>query len=193
MRIRFSKHIIILILIPILISGGSCNKEEDKVKYNGEAVFSSEKIQNGDIYIVNGFSFEKGKNIPYTLTSSSPPDIIVSNLTDVLNNITGAVLNSPDNEEAFYLNRTETSYSGAKEWFDNYSEITATNFIPLTDSVKLYQVWTIKTTAGKFAKILIKNIKIITESSVQDYIDITVDYEYQPDGTRIFRGNRSGT
>ena len=178
--------------MPILIAGGSCDNEEDKVKYKGEAIFSSEKIQNGDIYIVYGFSFEKGENIPFTLTSGSPPDIIVSNLTDVQNNITGAVLNSPDNEEAFSLNRIDDNYAEAKEWFDSYSEVTVTDFNPLVDSVELYQVWTIQTAAGKFAKILIKDIEIITNSSVQDYIEITVDYEYQPDGTRIFRGNRSG-
>jgi hypothetical protein len=192
MRKKFSKHLIILILLPILIAGGSCDNEEDKVKYKGETIFSSEKIQNGDIYIVYGFSFEKGENIPYTLISGSPPDIIVSNLTDVQNNITGAVLNSPDNEEAFSLNKIDDNYAEAKEWFDSYSEVTVTDFIPLVDSVELYQVWTIQTTAGKFAKILIKDIEIITNSSVQDYIEITVDYEYQPDGTRIFRGNRSG-
>jgi hypothetical protein len=192
-RKKFSKHIIILILLPILITGGSCDNKEDKVKYKGEAIFSSEKTQNGDIYIVYGFLFEKGENIPYTLTSGSPPDIIVSNLTDVQNNITGAVLNSPDNEEAFSLNRIDDNYAEAKEWFDSYSEVTVTDFNPLVDSVELYQVWTIQTAAGKFAKILIKDIEIITNSSVQDYIEITVDYEYQPDGTRIFRSNRSGT
>jgi hypothetical protein len=193
MKIKLSKHILILILLPILISGGSCKKEEDNVKYKGETIFSSEKIQNGDIYIVYGFSFEQGKDIPYTLTGGSPPDIIVSNVTDVLNNITGAVLNSPDNDKAFYLNRIEASYAEVKNWFDNYSEVTVTDFNPLADSVELYQVWTIQTAAGKFAKILIKDIEIITGSSVQDYIEVTVDYEYQPDGTRIFRSNRSGT
>lgn len=183
----------IFILFSILICAGSCDDDEDIIKYKGEAIFSSEKFQNGNIYIVYGFSFEKGENIPYTLTSGSSPDIIVSNLTDIQNNITGAVLNSPDNEEAFYLNTTGTSYSEVREWFDDYNEVTVTDFIPLVDSVELYQVWTIQTPAGKFAKILVKDIEIITSSSIQGYIEITVDYEYQPDGTRIFRTNRSGS
>jgi hypothetical protein len=103
------------------------------------------------------------------------------------------VLNSPDNEEAFYLNTTGGSYSEAKDWFDSYAEVTTANFLPLTDSIELYQVWTIQTAAGKYAKILIREIEIISGVSLEDYVDITVDFEYQPDGTRIFRTNRSGS
>lgn len=178
-------HWILVILSFIIVA--SCDEDEETIKYQGEVILSSEKIQNGDIYIVYGFSFEKGEDVPYTLTGGSPPDIIVSNLTDVQNNITGAVLNSPDNIEAFYLNMTGTSYTEAKDWFDSYQEVTATDFEALSDSVELYQVWTIQTTAGKFAKILIKQIDVFTDSPVQDYIELTVDYDYQPDGSRIFR------
>src|SRR4030042_3059652 len=192
-KMKLAEYKSVLFLLLVLIIGGSCNNNEETVKYKGVTILSSEKkLQNGDIYIVYCCSFEQGENIPYTLISGSPPDIIVSNLTDVQNNITGAVLNSPDNEEAFSLNRIDDNYAEAKEWFDSYSEVTVTDFNPLVDSVELYQVWTIQTAAGKFAKILIKDIEIITNSSVQDYLEITVDYEYQPDGTRIFRGNRSG-
>jgi hypothetical protein len=156
-------------------------------------VLSSEKIQEGDIYIVYGYSFEKGKNIPFTLVGSSKPDIIVSNLTDVMNKILGAVLNSPDNEEAFYFNFKGSDYTEAKEWFDNYSEVTAVNFKPISDSLEFNQVWTLQTAAGKFAKFLVKDIDFLPDIATADYIDVTVDFEYQPDGTRIFRTNRSGS
>ena len=193
---KLSIHIIIL--LSILLCAGSCDDKEDIIKYKGEAVISSEIIQeNVNLYIVYGFSFEKGKNIPYYLTSSTPPDLIITKLAELNDSITGAVLNSPENEEAFYLNTTGTSYTEAKEWFDNYGEVTATDFIALVDSVELYQVWTLQTAAGKFAKILIKNIDKMTNGTIQDYsddyIDITIDYEYQPDGTRNFRTNRSGS
>lgn len=186
MKVRSSLYIILLVLSVVLFSAISCEEEKKPVKYEGEVVLSSEKIQEGDIYIVYGFSFEKGENIPYSLTSGTPPDIIVSNLTDVQNNITGAVLNSPDNTEAFFQNFTGSTYEEAKNWFDNYNEVTATEFIPLVDSVELFQVWTIQTSAGKFAKILIRKMDIITDNALQDYIDITAEYKYQPDGSRIF-------
>ena len=189
---KMVQHIWALILFLFLITMGSCDEDEDTVKYSGVAILSSEKTQNGDIYIVYGFSFEKGKSVPYTLTGGSPPDVIVNNLTDVLNNIIGAVLNSPDNEEAFCLSIAVENYADAKDWFDNYNEVTATDFIALSDTVKLYQVWTLQTAGGKFAKILIKQIDIITSGPIDDYIEITVDYAYQPDGTRIFRSNRTG-
>ncbi len=191
MRTYWFKHGLILFLF--LMISASCDDKEETVKYQGTIVLSSEKIQEGDIYIVYGYSFEKGKNVPFTLVGASKPDIIVSNLTDVMNNIKGAVLNSPDNEEAFYLNTTGTTYNEAKDWFDSYGEVTATNFKAISDSIELYQVWTIQTAAGKYAKLLIREINIVTGISSEDYIDITVDFEYQPDGTRIFRTNRSGS
>ncbi len=191
MKTYWFKHGLILFLF--LMISASCDDKEETVKYQGTIVLSSEKIQEGDIYIVYGYSFEKGKNVPFTLVGGSKPDIIVSNLTDVMNNIKGAVLNSPDNEEAFYLNTTWTTYNEAKDWFDSYGEVTATNFKAISDSIELYQVWTIQTAAGKYAKLLIREINIVTGISSEDYIDITVDFEYQPDGTRIFRTNRSGS
>jgi hypothetical protein len=190
---RIYRYIQGLIFVLVLIATASCDDKEETIKYQGTIVLSSEKIQEGDIYIVYGYSFEKGKSVPFTLVSSSKPDIIVSNITDVMNNIIGAVMNSPDNEEAFYLNTTGSSYSEAKEWFDNYSEVTATNFKAISDSLELYQVWTLQTAAGKYAKLLIREINNITGVSSEDYIDITVDFEYQPDGTKIFRTNRSGS
>lgn len=180
----------ILFLLSLMILTISCDEEDEQIEYQGEMILSSEKIQNGDIYIVYGFSFEKGENVSYTLTGGSPPDLIASNLTDVQNNITGAVLNSPDNIEAFYLNLAGTSYTEAKAWYDSYQEVTATDFEAISDSIELYQVWTVQTTAGKFAKLLIKEIEIFTDSPIQDYIELTVDYEYQQDGSRTFRTNR---
>jgi hypothetical protein len=191
----FSTGLLLLVLTSLLLVAISCDEDEDNIKYKGEIVLSSEKFQNGEIYIVYGFAFEKGENVPYTLTGGSPPDIIVSNLTDVLNNITGGVLNSPNNIEAFFLNMTGANYAEAKDFFDSYLEVTATNFEAISDSVQLYQVWTVQTTSGKFAKLLIKGINIIEEPlppSPDDYMEITVDYEYQPDGTRTFDSNRSG-
>jgi hypothetical protein len=183
-----------LILLLILMASVSCDNEEDTIKYKGTIILSSEKkMQPGDIYVVYGYSFEKGKNVPYTLMGGSKPDIIVSNVTDIMNNITGAVLNSPDNEEAFYLNTAGTNYNEAKDWFDNYNEVTATNFKAISDSLELYQVWTLQTAAGKYAKLLIRDIDYFDSSSSAGYIDITLDFEYQPDGTRIFRTNRSGS
>lgn len=189
----FSAGLLVVILLSLIMIAASCDDNNDTIQYKGEVILSSEKFQSGDIYIVYGFSFEKGENVPFTLTGGSQPDIIVSNLTDIMNKITGAVLNSPNNVEAFYLNLTASSYEEARQFFDSYQEVTATQFKAISDTVELYQVWTVQTIAGKFAKLLVKKLDIITTSPVQDYVDIIVDYEYQPDGSRIFRSNRSGS
>lgn len=184
----------ILLIIIVVIPGISCDDNVETIEYKGDVILSSEIIQESEnMYIVYGFSFEKGKNIPFYLTSSSPPDIIVTTRETIQgDSITGAILNSPNNDEAFYLNYVSSDYSDALAWFENYNEVTATNFIPMADTVKLFQVWTIHTTAGKYAKLLIKKVDIIP-SSPKDYVEVTVDYEYQPDGTNIFRANRSGS
>jgi len=175
--------LVILVSCILLISG--CEKNDNNVKYEGEAVFTSEKIKSGDIYLVYGFSFEKGENILYTLTTHPVPDILVTNETDVENNIIGAVLNCPDNEKAFHLNDSFSTVADAETFFNSYLEMVDSVFYPLAENIQENQIWTIQTSSKKFAKILIREISVKT-SPVSAYVDIKVRYKYQPDGSRSF-------
>ena len=75
----FLRGLIFLLLLMALVS---CDDKEDAVKYKGTIIISSEKkMQPGDIYVVYGYSFEKGKNVPYTLMGGSKPDIIAVSYT----------------------------------------------------------------------------------------------------------------
>lgn len=163
-----------------------CEMDDKEIKYEGEAVFTSERTKSGDTYLSLGFSFEKGDNIPYTLSGGSIPDILVTNITDVSNNIIGAVLNSPGNEEAFSLTGSFGTIGEAESFFNSYSEVMDSIFHPLTENILMNQVWTIHTKSKKYAKILIREINIREDSPISHYVEIKVRYKYQPDGSKLF-------
>lgn len=177
------KGIILICCCLVFLTG--CEKNDGNIKYEGEAVFTSERMPSGETYLVYGFSFEKGENVPFTLTTSPVPDILVTNITDVDNKIIGAVLNCPGNENAFHLNGSLSSAGEAESFFDSYLEVVDSIFTPLAENITGNQVWTIQTDSKKFAKILIREL-IIKTSPVSEYVEIKVRYKYQPDGSRSF-------
>ena len=163
----------------------ACEKRDGGVKNSGEVVLSSERILT-DTYRSTGFSFKEGKIVPYPPVGGVVPDIVVVNETDVENNITGADFSSPNNLMAFYKDSSFSSLDKALKWFNEYKEVTAVDFLPLATNLALYQVWTVQTTGQKYAKLVIKDIEIKTDSPVSDYIEVTIEYKYQPDGSRVF-------
>jgi hypothetical protein len=165
----------------------SCSKDGNEPDYEGEIILSSEKVKMGEIYNTVGFSFEKGKNVPYPITTDVIPDLVMTHLIDLDDNVI-VTFTSPKNQEAFYLNQTFSSADEAKTWFDNYAEAPESVYLPLADSVQINQVWTIRTIDKKYAKLLIKKIVLMTDNPVADYVNVTVDYQYQPDGSRLFDG-----
>lgn len=163
----------------------SCSKDGNEPEYKGEIILSSEKVKMGEIYNTVGFSFEKSKNVPYPITTDVIPDLVVTHLIDLEDNVI-VTFTSPKNQEAFYLNQTFSSANEAKTWFESYDEAPESVYLPLADSVQINQVWTIQTIDKKYAKLLIKKIVLMKDNPVADYVNVTVDYQYQPDGTRIF-------
>ena len=182
---NFMKKTIYVLGLALTVLLG-CEDGDIEIKYEGEAVFTSERILSGGQYVASGFSFEKGENIPYTLTGSSIPDIIVSNETDVNNNILGAVLNSPGNEEAFRLYSSYPSTKEAESAFNEYVQVADTAFTSLALEINGNQLWTFQTSGRKYAKILVREMLIISDPTVSDYIEIKVSYKYQPDGSKQF-------
>jgi len=163
----------------------TCNRNEEKPKYEGEVILTSERVKQGDDYNSLGFSFEKGKNIPYPYTTNGVPDLLVTHFIDLNQNLI-VTFTSPNNQDAFYLNLTASTANEAKSWYNNYLEVTITNFATLADSININQVWTVQTISKKYAKLLIKEIILMNDSPVAEYVEVKVDYKYQPDGSRNF-------
>ena len=171
-------HFIILI---------GCEKDNGEVEYIGETIFSSEKVLTGEFYIIYGYSFEKGDFLPFPSTGGDQPDIVVIDNTDNNNNIIGAVLISPGNQKAFRLNGSFNTAETAGSFFNSYLAVTDSIFTELAENVALNQVWTVQTTANKYAKLLIKDVVVRQGYPGSDYIEVRVGYHYQPDGSRSFK------
>ena len=131
-----------------------------------------------------GFSFEEGKNIVCADLNCNQADIKAVNL--ILQNVIEEIyLTSPENTNAFYLNGLFDSETEAIDYFKNYSEVTATDFVFSTTALEPNQVWTFQSVDMKYAKIRIIEIMLFPDATYQ-YSEIKVEYEYQPGGTRTF-------
>ena len=175
----------ILIISVLLGFFMACERGDNGIKNSGEVILTTERIFT-DTYRGVGFSFNQAKNVPFPAIGGVVPDIVVTNETDVEGNIKGASFSCPNNLLAFHLEGSYSSLPEALILFNEYKEVTAEDFSALANPVNHYQVWTVQTTEQKFAKLVIKNIEIKTDSPVSDYVEVTVKYQYQPDGTRIF-------
>ena len=162
----------------------SCEKKEDP-KYSGEIILSSELLQSGQSYSYYGFTFEDGQIKVYPPNSSVQPDLAAIHI--IFNQDISVTLQSSNQIDAFYKNGEFQSAGEAETFFNGYTEVTANNFQSQGDNIKINQVWTVQTASDKFAKIWIKDIQVKT-GPLSDYVELTIKYQYQPDGTRTFPG-----
>jgi hypothetical protein len=168
---------VLIILIGICYS---CEKKEDP-KYSGEFILSSELLADDPSWSFYGFTFEDGQIKLYPAASSIRPDLSVT-YNDFNQQVS---LESSDLDEAFYKNGDFGNAGAAENFFNNYLEITANNFKALADMVEVNQVWTVRTSSKKFAKIWIKDSQFNTGTQ-SDFVKLTIKYQYQPDGTKTF-------
>jgi hypothetical protein len=175
------KIIVLLALIGAICV--SCKENEEEPQYSGEIILSSERLQSGTGWDFYGFSFETGRISVFTITSSVFPDLAVEDveLIDSVN----IDLRSSNDVDAFYMNGTFSSAAEAETYYNNYNEVTATQFVPIAYNIKKNQVWTVQTLSKRFAKIWIKEITV-EMGGQSEYAKVTFNYHYQPDGTRIF-------
>lgn len=170
---------VFVILIGICFS---CEKKEDP-KYSGEILLSSELLQSGQYYSYYGFTFEDGSIRVYAPSSGTQPDLAI-----VYNDFDQTVILQSSNQiDAFHKNGNFQSAAEAESFFSSYAEVTAQGFLPQAENVEVNQVWTVKTAADKYAKILIKDIQVKT-GALSDFVELTIKYQYQPDGTKTFPG-----
>ena len=172
-----------IVLAVIALFCASCDKETEEPQFNGEITLSSELLLSGQDYVFYGFSFESGQISLYSLTSSTLPDLAAIHV--ILGDTITVDLTSSNETDAFYKNSTFQNAMEAEAYFNNYTEVIASDFQSLAYSVKPNQVWTIQTDNKRFAKIWIKEITYMT-GSLSDYVDLRIQYQYQPDGSRTF-------
>jgi hypothetical protein len=177
-KLNIMKNLILIILSILLCI--SCKKDKTEVKTTGDIIVSS-KILGGDTnYYVEGFSFEKGATMKYSLTSGTKPDIVLENNLEE----NSANIVSPSNNEAFFLADEFESLEAAQTYYDNLKDFSNATFIAKATNIKAFQVYIFQTLTGKYAKFLIKDLKVFTEPSA--YVEISIEWNFQPDGSTTF-------
>jgi hypothetical protein len=179
------RNIIILVLVIMLVCS-SCNEKEDEPRYSGQIVLSTETQLSGQSYVFYGFSFSTGKVSTYSYPGSAVPDLALQ-AVELIDSVNIDMLCSND-EDAFYKNGIFPSPGDAETYFRNYNEVIATQFQAIAYGIRENQVWTVQTASKRFAKIWIKDIEVIMQGQTS-YANVTIEYEYQPDGSRIFDCN----
>jgi hypothetical protein len=119
----------------------------------------------------------------YPPNSSNQPDLAAI-YNDFNQDIT---LQSSNQIDSFHKNGSFQSAAEAEAYFNSYTDVTAQGFQPQAENVEINQVWTVQTAGNKFAKIWIKDIQVKT-GALSDYVELTIRYQYQPDGTKTFPG-----
>jgi hypothetical protein len=164
----------------VCISLISC-KKETKIASSGTVTISSRQIASGPSYITYGLSFSAGALHKYPGQSV---DVIVLALKPS-GDITALFFTAPD----YYTgNFNNTYYSvnpdSAEVIFNNYLDVSVTDFQPLSDTLKLGQVITYKNASNQYAKMLIKDINIVKTDP--PYAEVTVQWAFQSNGTTKF-------
>jgi hypothetical protein len=72
------------------------------------------------------------------------------------------------------------------DFFNDFTEVDTTmDFTSSTDTLQQYQVWLFKSKNDNYAKVHIREIS--TVNAVEGlYLNVLIDYYYQPDGVSAF-------
>jgi hypothetical protein len=163
--------------------------KSDTVGTNGSQSASGRTIM--DSRSTYGFSFARGvvQSFPYVPNIDSVNDFYSFGETDPSGPIyIGLCFSAPYNSRMFHLVHWPSTPDSARSAFEALSEITDTAFIQNTcgesvgsTNTKANQVWSVRTRQNKFAKML-----IVSDTIVSNYLQVTFDWVYQPDGSRRF-------
>ena len=158
--------------------------ERTNEEFRGQVVISS--AFNFDDYSVDGFNFELGERTRFPSVGEPLPDIIVDNFR-LLDGSVKPGFSSPANSNGFALAGEFNDLKLSLDYFENRLDTFDINadFSPSSDTVREFQVWVLKTTLNKYAKLHVR--EIWTEDDVTGtYVEVMIDYYYQPDGSATF-------
>ena len=170
---------ILTFFIAILLICGSCKKEvnpgfKDSVRISSRKYFST-------LYYVKGYSFEKNKSVDVILMSEDA-DIAPVDSINLAGSIVGMKLSVlSNNPYGFYLNARHANLSDAQNFFNNYKTAVFPSSTTLTDALKIYDVYTMRTSKNNYVKFLITNLR-----QISDYFEADISYVIQRDGSDLF-------
>ncbi len=163
--------------------------DENKDSDPGGIILLSSQLHGTDSYYLYGFSFENGEMYKYPHQGDALPDIINEGylVIDGNDQISLPGFNTPGQVNGFALVGEFPSLDDANAFFRDYTAVEdGLQFETLSDTVKLYQVWVQQTSAGKFVKIVIRDIQYLETETGAPYNDVSLEYIYAADGSTEF-------
>ncbi len=155
----------------------------------GGVITLSSQLHGTDSYYLYGFSFENGEMFRYPHQGDPLPDIINEGylVIDGAQQISLPGFNTPGQVNGFALVGAFSTLNDANAFFQDYATVEeGLQFETLSDTVKLYQVWVQQTSAGKFVKMVIQDIKYLETDTGAPYSDVSLEYIYASDGSTGF-------
>ena len=183
LKLHRSARLMFYLILPLFITI-SCNKDKLNTTPSNKITLSSKTF--GTIpYYPYGYSFEKQAFFQRIVTSSDI-DIYLNELLNTRGELTGVEFSTNTISEStygFYLNEEFANLAAAEEFYTNYSEAYFPEYVSLTDTIKLFQVYTFRTWKKNYVKFLVKDIRVYNKVDLADYIEVDIEYFIQRDGS----------
>lgn len=168
-----------------------CEKEEGP-ELTGELTLSSQLHgTTAEGFYIYGYAFESGEMYSYShLRAVEPlPDIINEGypLIEDGEETSLAGFHTPGEVNGFALVGEFSTWEEAKAFYSNYAEVEdGLQYEAVSDVVELYQVWVQLTSAGKYVKMIIKDVQQFESEEGDPYNEVSLEYTYAADGSTQF-------
>lgn len=167
----------------IVLLLASCKKDNQVIPLSGTITLSS-KLYGSGPYYAKGFNFAQGTTVNF-VSQSSPVDLLVTPIETLAGDVVGGIFESPQGLDAINLTNYFSDSNAAQSFFDAYLEVNVTSFTSMSDSLRVGDIYTFRTSDNKYAKILVKAITLGNDGT-QKYVDVQMQYKYQPSGSTTF-------
>ena len=171
----------------LLLFAVSC-KKEGEIPTSGESRINSKLYFNSETqnYYSKGFRFSTGSLVKYEpFTAGVVPDLIIQPPPN-LDTIIGAVLESPNNDDAFKQLGEFGNAQDAADFFESLDDLGTQTYTFWANPILPNEVWGIQTYDKKYAKIWIRSLDIKEDKDGNQYVEVLFRWAYQSDGTTVF-------
>lgn len=179
------KGLIFTIFVLILLPG--CDKQSNP-DMEGLITLSSQLFGTSSYYLF-GYHFEDSEMYRYRSQTDPLPDIINEGILVIDGTQQRSLpgFNTPERVNGFALVGEFSSLNEAENFYMDYQKVEdGLQYVTVSDTVKLFQVWVQHTSADNYAKMLIREIHQGEGSTGVPYNEVTLSYQYSNDGSAVF-------
>lgn len=155
----------------------------------GEFRLSSEGVLGSVTYYWVGYAYEESEFYRFPYEKDPLPDLINLGYRviggDGQSTLPG--FSTPGEVNGFAVVGEFETLQEARSFYNSYGKADSNlQFEIDSDTVELFQVWVQKTSAGNYAKLLVKGIENYEGEGDSKYNEVLLEYTYQPNGSREF-------